>query len=391
MSLHMDDGDLRLHVGDALEVLRTLPAGSVDSCVTSPPYWGLRDYGADGQIGLEATPAAFVERLTAVFEEVRRVLAPHGTLWLNLGDSYAANISGGLGGSTLTKGGTQTPHNRVQRNGRQFGVKPKDLVGIPWRVAFALQDAGWWLRSDIIWAKPNPMPESVTDRPTKAHEYLFLLAAGPRYYYDADAIREADVGGDNSRSVLTQPEPSGGIMPPHLGIRAAAGRVGAGRNARSVWSIPTQPYPEAHFATFPEELPRRCILAGTPERVCRTCGEPSRRVTEQRPTGQTQRQAAGWDTGPGAHGTIHSEGRRPAMDGPVPVVDVMERVTTGWTDCGHDDWRPGVVLEPFAGSGTTLAVARQCGRNAVGIELNPEYADLIARRTRQLSLLGGLA
>ena len=384
--LAITDEDLTLYVGDVLDALRLLPAESVDVCVTSPPYWGLRDYGHPGQIGLEATPAEFVARMVDVFREVRRVLAPHGSCWVNLGDSYAANISGGTSGSSLSKGGRQTPHNRVSRAGRAFDVKPKDLVGIPWRVAFALQEDGWWLRSDVIWAKPNPMPESITDRPTKAHEYVFLLTKADRYYFDAEAVKEAAVGQNAHDLTGGRYSPEGQTA--HTGSRNGAA-VGT-RNVRSVWTIPTQPYPDAHFATFPEALPARCITASAPERVCEECGRPSTRILERRPTGQTQRQAAGWDTGEGGHGSFHREGRR-QTDGPVPVVAVMERVTVGWTDCGHDAWRPGVVLEPFAGSGTTLAVARRLGRRSIGIEINPEYVPLIEARTRQLSLLGGVA
>lgn len=333
-----------------------LPDQGVNCCVTSPPYWGLRDYGTarweggesscdhvnkhglqgasgersdqtftgaqnfywdtcrkcgavriDSQIGLEATPEEYVARMVEVFREVRRVLRRDGTLWLNLGDSYAGSWGArGRGPDTNAarpdlelKHGTECPARKVD------GLKPKDLVGIPWRVAFALQADGWYLRSDIIWSKPNPMPESVTDRPTKAHEYLFLLAKSARYYYDAEAIKEpgtepdrqrADrIGGANGHSVRHSP---GAI----IGATAT-------RNKRSVWTIPTQPYPEAHFATFPEELIKPCILAGCPV--------------------------------------------------------------------------GGTVLDPFGGSGTTMQVARFLGRQGVMMELNEEYCDLAAKRLCQ--------
>src|SRR5215472_5806675 len=219
---------IQLLLGDCRAVLLTLPADSVHCVVTSPPYWGLRDYGIEGQLGLEPTPEEYVERMVAVFHEVRRVLRDDGTCWANMGDTFS----------------------------------DKQLVGMPWRLAFALQADGWFLRSDIIWAKPNPMPESVTDRPTKAHEYVFLLTKSARYYYDADAVREpwADdrLGGSATRS-LRYSELSGrngdhGLGPPP---------PFAGRNLRSVWTIATAPYPEAHFATFPPELARRCIVAGS--------------------------------------------------------------------------------------------------------------------------------
>jgi DNA modification methylase len=313
-----------IHQGDALTVLRTLPDQAARCCVTSPPYWGLRDYGVSGQLGLEPTPEAYVASMVDVFQEVRRVLTDDGTLWLNMGDSYTGSGKGGNPdeGKQATNRGSQTIGVLYGKTGetareaaltnvsRQWsadnGMAPKNLVGIPWRVAFALQVDGWYLRSDIIWHKPNPMPESVTDRPTKAHEYLFLLSKGPRYYYDDGAIREADVGADHPRNVLHRPEPSGGLLPAHKGIRRAEGRNGEGRNARTVWTIPTMPYKGAHFATFPEELARRCILAGS----------------------------APGDT----------------------------------------------VLDPFSGSGTVGQVATGNGRSATLIELNPAYIELARQR-----------
>jgi DNA modification methylase len=314
--------------------------GVTQTVVTSPPYWGLRDYGLpplvwggdaacvhawgeeierqrksggtgkttlsnDGRpyelmlkaqqsavdrasfdvsggafcrhcsawrgcLGLEPTPELYVDHLVTVFREVRRVLRDDGTLWLNLGDSYATSVRGEGGTERGLHADRRTRYDLNQHFAPlhvRHGLKPKDLVGIPWRVAFALQADGWYLRADIIWAKPNPMPESVTDRPTKAHEYLFLLAKSERYYYDAEAIKEPDAGTDHARAILDgQPslEPSNGLKSAHRGIRTLEGRNGAGRNRRSVWIIATQPYPEAHFATFPLELVRPCILAGSP-------------------------------------------------------------------------------------------------------------------------------
>ena len=262
----------RILVGDCLRTLQTLPDASVNCCVTSPPYWGLRDYGHDGQIGQEPTPAAFVASLVAVFAEVRRVLRDDGTLWLNLGDSYAANrggtpmpaetLAGGVSGRGAidAKRGREsgyTPH----RDPAAHGLKHKDLIGIPWRVAFALQDAGWYLRQDIIWHKPNPMPESVTDRCTKAHEYLFLLAKSERYHYNAAAIAE-----DAARGAAVSRFDTGKTATHQQG-RAQAGERGdsATRNRRSVWTIQTQPFAGAHFAVMPEALVERCILAGCPD------------------------------------------------------------------------------------------------------------------------------
>ena len=314
--------------GDNRASLASMPERSVRCCVTSPPYFGLRDYGHDGQIGLEPTPAEYVAKMVAVFREVRRVLRDDGTLWLNLGDSYAANGVSGLSikGESSTLAGPANVAHTAQRKMVPDGLKPKDLVGIPWRVAFALQADGWYLRSDIIWHKPNPMPESVTDRPTKSHEYLFLLAKSKRYYYDAKAIAEDCVRGDAGSSfvseydMVTKPglgtAPRAKRMPPIGGIKKAGGdnatysgnqpEFGTTRNKRDVWTIPTQPYSGAHFATFPEALAEPCILAGS---------------------------AVG-DT----------------------------------------------VLDPFSGSGTTGAVAVRHGRNYIGCELNPAYVKLSHER-----------
>ena len=316
--------------GDCRSLLAAMPDQSVHCCVTSPPYFGLRDYGVAGQIGLEPTPDAFVAEMAAVFREVRRVLRDDGTLWLNLGDSYNSGPSGGLGGSTLGGGqDNQAKSNRAWRNGSgradgvvddraqrnrngiaAAGLKPKDLIGIPWRVAFALQSDGWYLRQDIIWSKPNPMPESVTDRCTKAHEYMFLLSKSARYFYDAEAIAEPFVDERMGASGVTIGVPEqyanaagrGGDQ----GLEKFNGAGRAGRNRRSVWTVATQPFKEAHFATFPPDLIEPCIKAGCPN--------------------------------------------------------------------------GGTVLDPFGGAGTTGLVADRLGRNAVLMELNPEYAAMARRR-----------
>ena len=370
MTPYVQDADFTLYVGDVLDVLRELPSASIDCCVTSPPYWGLRDYGTgsweggdpecdhaqtvarheggragvdgfngsraadsdkgaiqyrdvcgkccatrvDQQLGLEATPQEYVARMVDVFREVRRVLANHGTLWLNLGDSYAHSLrqSGAAHAGKMTQGSKGVITSGFKP--LPAGMKEKDLVGIPWRVAFALQADGWYLRSDIIWSKSNPMPESVTDRPTKSHEYVFLLTKSPRYFFDQEAVREQSVGPDRG------PGMTRGITGPHAeqaGLdrreRRTAALPAGNRNIRSVWEIATQPYAEAHFATFPQELPRRCIKAGSP--------------------------------------------------------------------------KDGIVLDPFMGSGTTALVARNLGRRSIGIELNPDYCQLAATRLSQQSLL----
>ena len=351
-----------VYVGDCLDVLRQLPAESVQCVVTSPPYFGLRDYGVDGQIGLEVRPQEYVEKMVDVFRAVRRVLSDDGTLWLNLGDSYASD--GKWGGQTGGKH-ARALHGNATANGRNkkyTGYKPKDLMGMPWQVAFALRDDGWYLRQDIIWHKPNPMPESVTDRCTKSHEYVFLLSKSERYYYNQEAILEpvslnthARLSQDVERQIGSARAHAGGKtngamkavgrLPSWRGSTFDDGKTGemkrsrggtrklaasgsgiknnksfneavclrvSERNKRSVWTVTTKSYKGAHFATFPPDLIEPCILAGCPE--------------------------------------------------------------------------GGIVLDPFAGSGTTLQVARKNGCRGIGIELNPEYAKLIAKRLEQRTL-----
>jgi DNA modification methylase len=253
----------QIHTGPCLDHLHSLPDASIDCVVTSPPYWGLRDYGVEGQFGLEPTLAEYVANLVEVFSELRRVLKPSGTAWLNLGDSYAAS----KGTDATSYDGIHTKIGDSFAKGfdkaRGSELKPKDLCGVPWRVAFALQDAGWWLRSDIIWHKPNPMPSSVTDRPTTSHEYVFLLTRSASYWYDAAAIAE---------KAMSSWAVTGETRPAHLAATGGAisggtsdtPSVGDTRNARSVWTIATRPFAEAHFATMPIELAAKCILAGCP-------------------------------------------------------------------------------------------------------------------------------
>ena len=260
---------VRILNGDCRDVLKTLPDESVNCCVTSPPYFGLRDYGVEGQIGLEESPDAFVAELVAVFRDVRRVLRADGTLWLNLGDSYCANggiASQGLRGQMAGRS-VCGARDGVQRNKPSAELKPKDLIGIPWRVAFALQSDGWWLRQDIIWHKPNPMPESTEDRCTKSHEYVFLLTKSPRYFFDNKAIQEPAEKPEGPRQ-KTQKYGAAYIETGDGRLRTKANLVNIGasdvRNKRSVWTIATQPYSEAHFATFPPTLIEPCIKAGCP-------------------------------------------------------------------------------------------------------------------------------
>ncbi len=403
--------DIRILVGDVMERLAGLSDNSVHCCVTSPPYWGLRDYGVVGQLGLEPTIEEFIEKMTAVFEEVRRVLRDDGTLWLNMGDCYAG---GGRGGnpeeSEHRKQATNTGSvvGQAKEPGKiPPGLKAKDLVGQPWRLAFALQAAGWYLRSEIIWQKPNPMPESVTDRPTKSHEQIFLLSKKPRYFYDSEAVKEECVkGAAGSRF------DSGKTGARDGGDRTQEGyRDNARRNLRDVWKIATQSFKEAHFATFPEELPRKCILAGTSEKgCCPECGAPWTRIVEKPKTHDAPR---GWDTAPGAHGCekrrdLGGKGEHTPDDARSSAGARMGRgagwrddptstpqtTTIGWQpgceclDIGHaqaiadgkTSAAPCVVLDPFGGAGTTGLVAAKMGRAAILTELNPEYAEMAARR-----------
>ena len=263
----------RILVGDARARLAELETGSVQTCVTSPPYFGLRDYGTDEQIGLEDTPAAYVKELVTLFDEVWRVLKEDGTLWLNIGDSYAGSGKGRNGDGTVnvdpnskqaTSRGTTEGIVRSMKNRSHDGLKPKDLIGIPWRVAFALQADGWYLRQDIIWAKPNPMPESVTDRCTKSHEYLFLLTKSERYFYDHEAIKEPSLYPDDDRKARAKTGHKSEPAEMTAGIREGSATYET-RNKRDVWTIPTKPFKGAHFAVMPEALVEPCILAGSRE------------------------------------------------------------------------------------------------------------------------------
>ena len=310
--------------GNSLEVLKSLPDNSIDCCVTSPPYYNLRDYGCDGQIGLEETPEAYIAKLSDVFMEVYRVLKPEGTLWLNIGDSYNGN----------KKGNTETIKHKAVAESNNFhkklwlGAKQKDLIGVPWMLAFTLRSKGWYLRQDIIWEKGNPLPESVTDRCTKSHEYIFLMSKSQKYYFDYEAIQEEATssgkprvfGANNQKGTLrndvgrvfnprTKNCQYDGQKPNSFHLSRENGEPDKEyyvRNKRDVWSVNVKPCKEAHFATYPFELIKPCILAGCPEN--------------------------------------------------------------------------GIVLDPFMGSGTTAIVARSLNRNYIGVELNPEYIKIAHRR-----------
>lgn len=353
------------YLGNTLDVLRTLPGESVHCVVTSPPYWGLRDYGVPGQIGLEPTPEEYVEKMVEVFREVRRVLRTDGTLWLNLGDSY--NGSGGAGGD-YNKGGLK--EGQPKYPGRKIaGLKPKDLVGIPWRVAFALQADGWWLRSDIIWAKRNCMPESVTDRPTKSHEYIFLLTKSERYFYDHVAIQEKSATGTGESGKFHRAGPNSRNEPVAM------------RNKRDVWTVATQPFPGAHFAVMPEALVEPCILAGTSEAgCCSQCGAPRVRIVKRE-----EPILAAWSAkGAGQYDDAIGGMRMTSLEAGSTLKHITPISTVGWQPtctCGHDPV-PCTVLDPFGGSGTVSYVAQRYGRNSIYIDLNPKYRSMAIGRMR---------
>jgi len=397
MTPYYADDWLTVYQGDAATVLRELPAESVHCVVTSPPYWGLRDYGVPGQLGLEPTPEAYVTAMVAVFREVRRVLRADGTVWLNMGDSYA----GYHGNSKVPD--EDAPSNKPgyieNMRGSSVGVgglKPKDLVGMPWRLAFALQADGWYLRCDIIWAKPNPMPESVTDRPTKAHEYLFLLSKSPRYFYDAEAVREArDPAQIEWREKYAETiarwgqRREEGIAPgTNRNDGLATQANGSARNLRSVWTIATEPYPGAHFATFPRKLVEPCIKAGTSERgVCPECGAPWVRVVELGEVTAT----GGSATGARARNMaiVSPLGQNPKSGAfNTGTFEAHEHLTTGWRpSCAHAaEPVPAVVLDPFAGTGTVGLVAQSLSRRAILIDLSTDYMGQLLHRNRQAPL-----
>lgn len=391
---------------DVLAGLGQIEAGSVQCVVTSPPYWGLRDYGIPPTswpevnysplpgmskitipkmvccLGLEATPEAFIGHCVHVFDEVRRVLRPDGTLWLNMGDSYTSGKSKSIPEDGWVDGESDLGWSNNQSRKPPPGLKPKDLVGMPWRLALALQAAGWRLRSDIVWSKPNPMPESCRDRPTKAHEYIFLMTKSARYHYDQEAVKEAVTGNAHSRGDGLHPKlaPAGSGIKSNESWSAATNKLVSSRNLRTVWKFPTQAYPGAHFATFPEALPERCIKAGTSPKACAVCGAPWRRLVDR---------TRSFESGSGKSGNLPSGKNGPNLQGGGETLDirrgpVVHTKTTGWAPtCDHD--APGglsVVLDPFAGSGTTLAVAARLGRASIGIEISPEYARLARKRCK---------
>jgi DNA modification methylase len=381
----------RLFHGDVLTQLRELSEESVHCVVTSPPYWGLRDYGVEGQIGQEPTPEEYAHKLVAVFREVRRVLRQDGTCWLNLGDTYAAGYWGDANArkenrpsSADTNGWTNGFHMNARPDFHQafdnLRLKPKDLVGIPWIVACALRRDGWWLRSDIIWHKPNPLPESVIDRPTKSHEYLFLLTKCERYYYDAEAISEIALG-DTPGNLTHKDKTAYQNGDVHMRTKAGLANVAAvsRRNKRSVWTIAVEAFSEAHFATFPTRLVEPSVLAGTSEYgCCAKCGAPWMRMVKR----SVDFQSGSGRAGHAPQGKFAGSAQAESGDYDIRLGPVTTTVTLGWKpSCSCP--APCTVLDPFNGAGTTGLVALRLGRSYIGIELNPEYVAMSERRIRE--------
>lgn len=463
--------DSTILFGHVLDELAKIPSESVHCVVTSPPYWGLRNYGTEpqvwpnssplcqdghewtglqprrrrspdditnskqgsntgtqcelpqtdycakchawrGELGLEPTPQLFIDHMVIVFREIRRTLRKDGTLWLNIGDSYAAKPSGS--GISFRRDRAEV-FSKSKRLSRGKGLKPKDLVGIPWMLAFALRNDGWYLRSDIIWSKPNPMPESVEDRPTKSHEYLFLLTKSARYYYDKVAIQEAldpktierargnwNVNNASKSEAYVDQEiysRSAKEFNSELADKIRSGQV-VGRNRRTVWTIGTEAFAEAHFATFPQELVEICVKAGTSLKgVCGGCGAPWKRVIEKRTSFHSgsgkARVPSGWhQSGSGRHSSRDlrlNSGKHKELDqatggdydirmGPVNTVETIAWIPT--CRCNLPTV-PAIVLDPFGGSGTTGLVATKLGRRFILIELKSDYVHISKRRIRK--------
>jgi len=358
-------------LGDCKKTLATLPSESVHCCITSPPYFGLRDYGMDEQIGLEETPDEFIESLVDVFREVKRVLRDDGTLWINIGDSYCAGSRNTSTIQTMSEKHRGEPLTR--RNKATGDIKNKDLIGIPWMLAFALRADGWYLRQDIIWSKPNCMPESVKDRCTKSHEYVFLLSKSPQYFYDHAAIKE--ITEDNKGT----------------------------RSKRSVWHVSPKPYSEAHFAVFPPELIEPAVLAGASSGGCcskclaqyeRKSGRLCEKCSFLIPTQAKECSNCGYRNTEWLNGRVENSSKRAGEDNTVGALVARKKVMESATvvskeyyptcDCDAEK-TPCTVLDPFGGSGTTAGVAIKNGRNAILCELNEEYADLIPQRIKQIT------
>ncbi len=384
----------KIILGDCIAGMKTMPAGCIQTCITSPPYFGLRDYqGGTEEIGQEETVEGYVEKMVEVFREIKRILRDDGTVWLNLGDSYMSAKGCALPPQTFANGNADgQPKDFVPPNRKdQKGLKTKDLIGIPWRVAFALQADGWYLRQDIIWNKPNPMPESVTDRCTKSHEYIFLLSKKSHYFFDSNAIaepttakagakwEERKAAGAQAGNVIVGDKIRNGTqrVVHGKGVTKNLTRHDGLRNKRSVWVVTTKPFRGAHFATFPKDLIEPCVLAGTSEQgCCSKCGAPHVRIIEKGETPNRTPRADNLNVIPGRDklSRLNSE-----------EMETIPKKTIGWEKtckCADAEVVPCVVFDPFTGSGTTAVVALLNGRDYIGIELNPEYIKIAEDRIK---------
>lgn len=384
-------------LGDVMGRLQELPTHSVHCVITSPPYWGLREYGVKGQLGQEPTYDEHIKNLIAVFREIRRVLRPDGTVWLNYGDAYGSGVNGRSAAETARLDTeNRLPTFRDKPYSTLVGsIKPKDLCLIPHRLAIALQDDGWWVRSDIIWAKPNPMPESVTDRPVSSHEHIFLLTQEENYFYDIDAVREPHTSIPKGK----ENDPDAWMLGEQHDRKGRPGRKDVianrppgyyghelGRNKRDVWYIAVEPFHDAHFATFPRKLVEPCIKAGTSAHgVCAKCGAQWKRIIEA--TGRDGRKAIlkgrySYDADGNTLTTDHriAKHERGSFNA---HGEVLQRRTIGWEPtckCQNKAIVPALVLDPFGGSGTVGLVANELGRDAILIELNPTSVDIAQNR-----------
>ena len=398
----------KIYTGDCMEVMKTFPDACIDACITSIPYWGLRDYGVQptvwpvcsysvfgmnvtvnewtGCYGLEPTPEMFTAHTVLIFEEVKRVLKKTGTLWLNIGDSYASGKRNRDAEKCIAKSGI-TGKEHIIQSARQINkkvsfLKNKDMAGIPWMVAFALRDNGWYLRQDNIWHKKNTTPESVTDRCTKAHEYFFLFSKSKKYFFDSESVKTPTKGPEHDKWVRVgnkrfPDEKVNGIRNP--GYYPTA-------NLRSVWGIATEPLKESHFAAFPQRLAEIPVLAGTSEYgVCSVCGKPYKRVIEKTLVPAAK---ASFNTLPDKRdyeADKNSQMNNRSKDGHKPGWAYISQ-TKGWqATCPHKNAGviPATVMDPFSGSGTTFIVARKKGRNAVSIDIKPDYVQMSEKRAHQ--------
>tara|TARA_B100000287_G_scaffold228446_1_gene215363 strand:- start:48 stop:1211 length:1164 start_codon:yes stop_codon:yes gene_type:complete len=372
---------INLIQGNCLDKLKELKSKSINCCITSPPYYALRDYNMDEQIGLEDTYQEYIENLVKVFKEVKRLLKDDGTLWLNMGDTYVGTGQKTKDSYLDKKYKNGRSSKKKPLNNRVEGLKRKDLMGMPWRIAFALQNDGWYLRQDIIWYKTNPMPESVTDRCTKSHEYIFLLSKSVNYYFDNEAIKEkstfknskGEYRANSMKNIKKHEEHDG------FDIRNGLSKMKEQpyKNKRSVWKVNTVPFKDAHFATFPPKLIEPMILAGCPEKICVDCNTPYVRQVESKRFKRNELPKDDPRYRPNTYEGSYKDINGKADAGYTETKDLGLQKQC---DCETNETKAGTVLDPFGGAGTTALVADRLNRNAVSIELNEDYIEITKKR-----------